>query len=374
MLKRACAAKLEDYMVPQRIEIRDELPRSTAGKIDKLALSAEALERLAAATADAHPSTRHDAGDASDPACARRPIAASPASRSMFARQPIALTPEDLAGVDVAVLGAPFDLAVTYRPGTRFGPRAVRLAEHDGVDEEADMELGIDPYAELTVVDYGDADAPASDVLAAHASIQARVGEILAAGAIPAAIGGDHSITLPILRALAAHHGADGFSVIHFDTHADTGEVEFEGDLPNQGQPFSRAVAEGALLGGNITQIGLRGHWPFPADFDRMRGQGFRWHTMGEIDERGLRAVLDEAIAHARQRAPRTYLTVDVDLCGPRLRARYRHAGAGRAQLARAARRRAADRLRARPLRPRPGRGLAALRRRRRSRRWPASA
>ena len=162
-----------------------------------------------------------------------------------FARQPIALTPEDLAGVDVAVLGAPFDLAVTYRPGTRFGPRAVRLAEHDGVDERPSIELGIDPYAELTVVDYGDADAPASDVLAAHASIQARVGEILAAGAIPAVIGGDHSITLPILRALAAHHGADGFSVIHFDTHADTGEVEFEGQLPDHGQPFSRAVAEG---------------------------------------------------------------------------------------------------------------------------------
>jgi agmatinase len=234
-----------------------------------------------------------------------------------FARQPIALTPEDLAGVDVAVLGAPFDLAVTYRPGTRFGPRAVRLAEHDGVDERPSMELGIDPYAELTVVDYGDADAPASDVLAAHASIQARVGEILAAGAIPAVIGGDHSITLPILRALAAHHGADGFSVIHFDTHADTGEVEFEGQLPDHGQPFSRAVAEGALLGGNITQIGLRGHWPFPADFDRMRGQGFRWHTMGEVDERGLRAVLDDAIAHATERAPRTSLTVDVDSMDP---------------------------------------------------------
>ena len=148
----------------------------------------------------------------------------------------------------MAVLGAPFDLAVTYRTGTRFGPRAVRLAEDVGVDGRPSIELGIDPYAELSVVDYGDADAPASDVLAAHASIQARVGEILAAGAIPAVIGGDHSITLPILRALAARHGADGFSVIHFDTHADTGEVEFDGQLPDHGQPFSRAVAEGVLL------------------------------------------------------------------------------------------------------------------------------
>jgi agmatinase len=234
-----------------------------------------------------------------------------------FARQPVALTPEDLAGVDVAVLGAPFDLAVTYRPGTRFGPRAVRQAEDVGADGRPSIELGIDPYEELSVVDYGDADAPASDVLAAHASIQARVGEILGAGAIPAVIGGDHSITLPILRALAAHHGADGFSVIHFDTHADTGEIYEDGPLPDHGQPFSRAVEEGVLLGGNIVQIGLRGCWPFPAEFDRMREQGFRWYTMAQIDELGLGAVLAETIAHASERAPRTYLTVDVDSMDP---------------------------------------------------------
>jgi agmatinase len=232
-----------------------------------------------------------------------------------FARVPIALTPEDLAGADVAVLGAPFDLAVTYRPGTRFGPRAVRLAEDVGVGGRPSIELGIDPYEALTVVDYGDAAAPASDIAGAHESIRARVAEILAAGAIPAVIGGDHSITLPVLRALAAYHGPDNFSVIHFDTHADTG-VPDDG-LPNHGEPFSRAVEEGVMLGGNIVQIGLRGCWPFPEDFDHMRTQGFRWHTMGEIDDRGLRAVLDDAIAHARERAPRTYLTVDVDSLDP---------------------------------------------------------
>ena len=232
-----------------------------------------------------------------------------------FARVPIAVTPDDLAGADVVVLGAPFDLAVTYRPGTRFGPRAVRLAEDVGASRRPSMELGIDPYAELVIVDYGDTAAHPSDVLGAHTAIAERVAEILAAAAIPVVIGGDHSITLPILRALAAHHGADGFSVIHFDTHADTGVPE--DPIPNHGEPFSRAVDEGVLLGGNIVQIGLRGCWPFPEDFDRMRGQGFRWHTMGEIDDRGLRAVLDDAIAHARERAPRTYLTVDVDSMDP---------------------------------------------------------
>src|ERR1700704_3831341 len=100
-----------------------------------------------------------------------------------FARVPVAVTPDDLAGADVAILGAPFDLAVTYRPGTRFGPRAVRIADDVGVGARASIELGLDPYAELAVVDYGDAAAPPSDVLAAHASIQERVGEILTAGA-----------------------------------------------------------------------------------------------------------------------------------------------------------------------------------------------
>jgi agmatinase len=232
-----------------------------------------------------------------------------------FARVPMAVTPGDLEGVDVAVLGAPFDLAVTYRPGTRFGPRAVRQAEDVGVDRRPSIELGIDPYEALKVVDYGDAAAPPSDVLGAHASIQALVAEILTAGAIPAVIGGDHSITLPVLRALAAYHGADDYSVIHFDTHADTGPPD--DPIPNHGEPFSRAVEEGVLRGGNIVQIGLRGCWPFPEDFDRMREQGFRWHTMAEIDDRGLKAVLDDAIAHARKRAPRTYLTVDVDSMDP---------------------------------------------------------
>ena len=178
-------------------------------------------------------------------------------------------------------------------------------------------------------------------------------------------IGGDHSITLPILRALAAHHGADGFSVIHFDTHADTGEIYEDDPLPDHGQPFSRAVAEGVLLGGNIVQVGLRGCWPFPEEFDLMREQGFRWYTMAQIDELGLRAVLDETIAHARERAPRTYLTVDVDSMDPAFAPGTGTPEPGGLTSRELLGRRAAHRLRARPLRRRPRRGLAALRRRR---------
>jgi len=117
-----------------------------------------------------------------------------------------------------------------------------------------------------------------------------------------------------VLQALAAHHGVDGFSVVHFDTHADTSS--YEGEAPH-GVPFHRAVVDGDLDGHNIVQIGLRGAWPFPEDFRWMREAGFRWHTAGEIVERGIGAVVNDAIEHAGSRAPRTYLTVDIDVLDP---------------------------------------------------------
>jgi agmatinase len=176
------------------------------------------------------------------------------------------------------------------------------------------MELGVDPYDELEVVDYGDADVRSSDLAWSHAALRRAVAEILAAGAVPVVLGGDHSLSTPVLDALAARFGADGFSVVHFDTHADTGTDD--GEAPH-GVPFRKAVADGHLDGRNIVQVGLRGAWPFPEDFQWMREAGFRWHTMGEVVERGLAAVVKDAIDHARARAPRTYLTVDVDVLDP---------------------------------------------------------
>ena len=102
--------------------------------------------------------------------------------------------------------------------------------------------------------------------------------------------------------------------MIHFDTHADTG-LELE-ESPH-GVPFSSAVIDGHLDGHNIVQIGLRGAWPFPEEFDWMREQGFRWHTIGEIIERGIGPVVRDAIEYAQSRAPRTYLTVDIDVLDP---------------------------------------------------------
>jgi agmatinase len=232
-----------------------------------------------------------------------------------FGRVPLALDPLGLAGADVAILGAPFDEGVSYRPGTRFGPRAIRTAEDVAFPiARPHMELGIDPYAELDIVDYGDIEVHSANLGRSHALLQKGVSEILAADAIPVVLGGDHSLSMPVLAALAERFGPDGYSVIHFDTHADTGDYE---DEAPHGVPFHHAVRDGHLDGHNIVQVGLRGAWPFPDDFEWMRRVGFRWHTMGEVVERGIAAVTKDAIAHARSRAPRTYLTVDIDVLDP---------------------------------------------------------
>ncbi|HZU11981.1 MAG TPA: agmatinase [Chloroflexota bacterium] len=232
-----------------------------------------------------------------------------------FCRVPFARGPEDLAGSDVAVVGAPFDLGTSFRPGTRFGPRAIRSAEDvGGPSARPHLELGLDPFAHLRVVDIGD--APVGPTISAcHAGLYRAVGEILRAGAVPIVLGGDHSLSLPVMRALSDHLGPDGYSVIHFDTHADTAIYE-SGVTTEHAAPFSRAVNEGYVRGTNLIQIGLRGAWPFPAEFDWMRDNGIRWHSMDQVEERGLTAIVDEVIAAAGTR-PRTYLTVDIDVLDP---------------------------------------------------------
>jgi len=232
-----------------------------------------------------------------------------------FGRVPLALDAAGLEGADVAIVGAPFDEGVSYRPGTRFGPRAIRTAEDVAFPvARPHMELGVDPYEHLDIVDYGDVDVRSADLAHSHEQLRLGVAEILAAGAVPIVLGGDHSLSTPVLAALAGAFGSDGFSVVHFDTHADTGSEQ--GEAPH-GVPFHRAVVDGHLDGRNIVQIGLRGAWPFPEDFQWMREAGFRWHTAAEVVERGIGPVVRDAIEHARLRAPRTYLTVDIDVLDP---------------------------------------------------------
>jgi agmatinase len=233
-----------------------------------------------------------------------------------FAGRPLVLDPEGLQGVDVAVLGAPFDDGTTHRPGTRYGPSAIRAADDGGRWGRPHMTLGVEPLEELRVVDYGDVGAAPGDLASSHQALARRLGEILDAGAVPLVLGGDHSLSLPTLRVLAERHGPDGYAVLHLDTHADTAD-ELYGVRISHGTPFRVAVEEGRLRGANIVQVGLRGTWPGPELFDWMRAEGFRWHTTDEIVERGVATVIKEAVSAVAAAAPRAYLSVDIDVLDP---------------------------------------------------------
>ena len=145
----------------------------------------------------------------------------------------------ELAGVDVAVVGAPTDDLVSDRPGTRFGPRAIRAAS---CPPGPHLEAKIDAFEELRVVDFGDAAVVPADPEATHAQIERTVGQVVEAGAIPVVLGGDHSITEPNVRAVAARHGPVG--LVHFDTHTDTGTEVFGVEV-SHGTPMYRLVRDG---------------------------------------------------------------------------------------------------------------------------------
>ena len=234
-----------------------------------------------------------------------------------FCKLPLALDPAELAGVDVAVLGAPFDETVSHRPGARFGPRAVRMAEDSaGVPpERPHMLLGVDPFAVLNVVDYGDAETVSGDPARSHAAVKALVAEVCAAGAVPIVIGGDHSVAHPNLTAIAEHHGAGTVGVIQFDAHTDTA-TDLRGVVRSHGTPMRLVVDEGSIRGDMFVQLGLRGWWPGEEEFAWMRAAGFRWYTAYELDERGLRPCIDEVIA-AASGWDKVFLSVDIDALDP---------------------------------------------------------
>jgi agmatinase len=233
-----------------------------------------------------------------------------------FQKVPLALGGEELAAADVAIVGAPVDDMVSNRPGARFGPREIRIATDGGGPPEAwHMDLGIDPFAELAIVDHGDASVMPGDARASHDAIAAAVERVLDAGAIPIVLGGDHSIAYPDIKAVAARHEPGALAVVQFDTHADTAS-ELWGVRHSHGCPFRHLVDERIVAGDRLVQVGLHGYWPGPDEFGWMRGAGLRWHRMDEVFERGIVAVVDtvlQEIAGAKE----LFLSVDVDVLDP---------------------------------------------------------
>jgi agmatinase len=244
-----------------------------------------------------------------------RPDEAAYAGISTFGKLPLVLDPSDLAGADVAILGAPTDELVSYRPGARFGPRAIRASDPIGWSPASmpNMDVGADPFEVLSVVDHGDVPTVPGYPLTTHERIRAMVAAVCEAGAIPIVLGGDHSIAHPDAGAVAAHVAPEALGLIHFDAHADDA---YEEPRLSHGTPLRLLVEEGSIRGEHIVQIGLRGYWPPTSDFEWARQQGFRWHLMNEIDERGLGPVLDDALAEVAG-VPHVFLSVDIDVCDP---------------------------------------------------------
>jgi agmatinase len=225
--------------------------------------------------------------------------------------------PKSLAGADVVIVGAPFDGGTSHRPGTRFGPMAIRTTdylEQDG--SRPSLALRVDALRDLRVVDAGDVEMPGGDIVASLEALESAVHTVAAAGAIPVVLGGDHSIAYADARGVAHVLGFGRVSMIHFDAHADTGDIHF-GTLWGHGTPMRRLIESGALRGDRFLQIGLRGYWPPPETLAWMAEQRMRSYEMTEVVHRGLDACLTEAFAIAVDECEGVFLSVDIDVCDP---------------------------------------------------------
>ena len=221
------------------------------------------------------------------------------------------------ADADVVILGAPFDGGTSHRPGTRFGPQYIRQTcylPHDG--SRPSLAMRVDALRDLRVYDAGDVEMYSGDAERSVRDLQAAVHAVASTGAIPLILGGDHTVAWPDAAGVAQHVGEGRVSMIHFDAHADTGDIEF-GSLVGHGQPMRRLIESGAVRGDRFLQLGLRGYWPPPETLDWMAAQHMRSYEMTEIGARGLTECLTEAFGIATDDCDGVFLSVDIDVCDP---------------------------------------------------------
>ena len=224
-----------------------------------------------------------------------------------FMRQPYC---EDVSQADIAIIGVPYDGGVTNRPGARHGPRAVR--DMSSMIRRVNQATGFDPFRDCRVCDVGDAwtERPYR-IEEAHSEIEAHFARLAGTGVVPLAVGGDHSVTLPIFRGLF-RGGPVG--MVHIDAHCDTGD-DYLGSRFHHGAPFRRAVEEGLLDPARTVQIGIRGSlfdadmWKFSSD------SGMRVVAMEEVYDIGPKGAA--AVAHEVVGSGPTYLSFDIDSLDP---------------------------------------------------------
>ncbi|MBW8090679.1 agmatinase [Streptomyces hygroscopicus subsp. hygroscopicus] len=234
----------------------------------------------------------------------RVPRFAGPAT---FARLPRL---DEVARADVAVVGVPFDAGVSYRPGARFGPAAVREASrllrpyHPGLD--------VSPFSTQQVADAGDIAVNPFDIGEAIETIQHAAGSLQADGTRLVTIGGDHTVALPLLRAAARRHGP--VAVLHFDAHLDTWDTYF-GAEHTHGTPFRRAVEEGILDTSALSHVGTRGPLYGKEDLTEDQKLGFGIVTSADVYRRGADEVADQLRQRIGDRP--LYISIDIDCLDP---------------------------------------------------------
>ena len=216
----------------------------------------------------------------------------------------------DVGTAAVAIAGIPFDSGVSYRPGARFGPGSVRAGSkllrpyHPGLE--------VHPWSGHQVADAGDLPANPFDLQQAIADVEGGARAVLAAADYLVAIGGDHTVALPLLRATAARHGP--VALVHFDAHLDTWDTYF-GAPYTHGTPFRRAVEEGVLDLDCSAHVGIRGSLYARSDLTDDRQLGFATVTTTDVARRGV----DDAIDRIRERVGDrpVYVSIDIDVLDP---------------------------------------------------------
>jgi agmatinase len=216
----------------------------------------------------------------------------------------------NLAGVDAAVYGIPFDTATSFRTGARFGPEAIRSAS--ALLRPYNPALGVDVVETLSIVDYGDVPVSPGDTERTYGQVEAALAPLVEAGIFPLALGGDHSVTLAELRILARRHGP--LSLVQLDAHGDTWE-EYFGQRFFHGTTFKRALEERLIDPAASVQAGLRGSLYGPEDLESARALGFAvlpCDQLRTLGPGGYSSVVRERVG----RRP-VFLSFDIDVLDP---------------------------------------------------------
>jgi agmatinase len=216
----------------------------------------------------------------------------------------------DLAsGVEVAIAGIPYDGSMSYRPGARLGPRAIR--SESSLLRPYNPVLDVKPFEVLNVADYGDVDVAPNSIEHSYELIQAEVAKLVSAGVFPMLVGGDHSITLAHLREVARRHGP--LAVVHFDSHLDTWD-EYFGSKYFHGTPFRRAVEEGVLDGKSFIQVGIRASLYDTTDLDFQRQHGIEVIRIDDVRKNGIARCVERL---GRLKGKPLFVSFDIDAVDP---------------------------------------------------------